>query len=156
MLTRLSWSARCGPLSLTFNRSTPWWARKHVSVRDGSFLVKLDESADLRAAHDIVHARLRADADAVSINPAADGDGFTAHVTVTARGRARQGDEIDLDTVLLAEVGPGGDRSLAMPSPHSRPGQQPTSNDSSGSQSTEVCPRASIARLRGLIRCPAS
>jgi hypothetical protein len=72
---------------------------------DGSFLVNLVKAPALRAMHDVVYARLREDAGAVSINPAADGDGFSAHVTVTPRGRAREGDEIELDQVLVAEIG---------------------------------------------------
>ena len=82
---------------------------------DGSFLVNLVEASALRAMHDVVHERLRQEAGAVSINPAADGDGFNAHVTATPRGRAREGDEITLNQVLVAEIGPGGNRSIAMP-----------------------------------------
>lgn len=79
----------------------------------GSFLVNLVEAPALRAMHDVVHARLRDDACAVSINPAADGDGFRAHITVTSRGRAREGDEVVLNQVLIAEIGPSGDRGVA-------------------------------------------
>lgn len=82
---------------------------------EGSFLVNVVDAPELRAMHDVVHARLRDDAGAASIDPAADGDGFRPHVTVTTRGRAREGDEVVLDQVLVAEIGPSGNRGVAVP-----------------------------------------
>lgn len=80
---------------------------------DGSILVNLVRSTEVGLAHDAVNLRLREDANAVSINPSFDGDGYHAHVTATSRGRAKRGDELVLRTVLLVEVGPNGDRGTA-------------------------------------------
>lgn len=80
---------------------------------NGSIPVNLVRSAEVGATHDAVNLRLREDANAVSINPSFDGDGYHAHITSTARGRARRGDKLVLSTVLLVEVGPDGDRGTA-------------------------------------------
>jgi hypothetical protein len=80
---------------------------------DGSILVNLVRSTELGLAHDAVNLRLREDANAVSINPSFDGDGYHPHVTATSRGRAQRGDDLVLDTVLLVEVGPNGERGTA-------------------------------------------
>lgn len=82
---------------------------------DGSILVNLVESSDFRRAHDVVNASLQLRAGAVSVTPGFDGDGYHAHVTVTSHGRAQQGDRLALQSVVLVEIGPEGDRSIALP-----------------------------------------
>jgi hypothetical protein len=82
---------------------------------DGAVLVDLVASVDLRRAHDAINAALRQDAAVVPVVPAFDGDGYQPHITATAQGRARRGDPLDLRTLVLVEIGPGGDTRIALP-----------------------------------------
>lgn len=90
---------------------------------DGKTPVQLVQSDDLQRVHETLMDALGRAARVDSVIPEHNGPGYRPHVTVVNGGRLDRGPVVELSTLLLVEIGPNGDRSMAVPVATAQVGQ---------------------------------